>query len=1054
MAVCLNCGVENPEGFQFCGACAAPLTARVTSAHAARKTVTIVFCDLVGSTALAELLDPESLRAVMDRYFTTMRSVLESHGGIVEKFIGDAVMAVFGLPRSHEDDPIRAARAAAEMGDELVVLNGELARRWGVTLTNRTGINTGEVVVGDPASGQRLASGDAINVAARLEQAASPGEVLVGDATHHLVKDAVMVEEIVPLSLKGKAERVRAFKLIRLLPGVANLARRFDSPLVGRAAEMSLLEAAFERAVARTGCELVTVVGEAGQGKSRLVRGMLTLLTNRARTLQGRCLSYGKGITFWTVAEVIKQAAGIADDDPFEKALGKLSSLLPGQEADPITDRLSALIGLTSRTFAVEEIYWAVKKALEALAQKEPLAIVFEDVHWGEPAFLDFIGQLSESRQQAAVLVVCTARPELLEDHPGWTQGRANVAAVELTALSTAESEALIDNFGDASKLSRETRTAIIRSAQGNPLFVEQIVSMLIEDDRRHSRDEPGSARSTPIPIPSTLTGLLSARLDTLADEERAVLGAASVVGEVFYKGALEDLCEQRLRPRISECLTSLTQRKLLRPDISTFVDEQAFAFRHILIRDAAYQEMLKGTRAELHRLFASWLERKVADRIVEYEEVLGFHLEQAYRLREELAPVDRATRALGLRAARLLASAGYRAVSRSDNQASAVLLGRAEKLFGDDAAGLRLLPDLGQALWETGDLAGAKAVFGRAIREATASGNRGVAARAVVARAIMTTGGFAEARREVEATIPILSELGDEVGLARAWNRVGMLSFWEGRIDKAEDAWQRSMAHGQAAGDRVAVNGSRVMLGASAVYGPTPVDEALQRLREFLDEAPGEVVVEAFLLGGIGALLAMKGEFEEARKAIFQSRTMLEDLGFNIFAADTQEDGDIEMLAGDPHQAEKELRKGYDALGEMGEVGFRFTVASKLAHALCAQGGWEEAMWLTEAAEAAAGDDDVITQILWRGARAKVLAHQGSQEEAETLARAAVVMAGTDYITNRGDALMDLGEILRQGNKVGDSRAAFQEALDLFEQKGNVVSAERARAALEAHPQ
>jgi class 3 adenylate cyclase/tetratricopeptide (TPR) repeat protein len=1029
------------------------LTTHPAPAYGARKTVTILFCDLVGSTALGERLDAESLREVMDRYFTVMRSVVEDHGGIVEKFIGDAIMAIFGLPRSHEDDPLRAVRAAAEMRGKLGLLNIQLNQAWGVALANRTGINTGEVVVGDPASGQRLASGDAINVAARLEQASGPDGILIADATYRLVKEAVVAEEIEPLNLKGKAHQARAFKLSHVLSDRGPLVRGFDGPYVGREVEMSILENAFERAVGGSDCEIVTVIGEAGLGKSRLIREMATRLTNRARILQGRCLSYGEGITFWTVAEVVKQAAGIADDDPLAQAREKLASLMPFGAPDAITERLSAVIGLTSESFAVEESYWAVRKAFEALAQSEPLAIVFEDVHWGEPAFLDFVRQLAESKSNAAILVLCAARPELLEGHPEWTTGR-NHTAVELTALSPAESDGLITNVGGGRNLPTETRTAIVRVARGNPLFVEQIASMLIEDADVRPQDEFGltSSASPTIRIPSTLTGLLSARLDRLTQGERSVLGAASIIGEVFYTGALEAMCDRQLHPRIQELLISLTSKKLIRREPSTFLEEEAFAFHHALIRDAAYHEMLKGTRAELHQIFASWLERNVADRIVEYEEVLGFHLEQAFSLRYELAPMDERTHALRLRAARLLASAGYRAVSRSDNRASAVLLGRAQKLFDDDPEGLQLLPDLGSVLWETGDLAGAEAAFGRAIEEGTASGSRGVVARAVGARSIMATSGVAKARGEVEATIPILTELDDKLGLARAWNKLGTLSFWAGRLSETESACRQSIAYGRAAGNRQIVNACLIMFMASAVYGPTPVDDALERLRELLDAAPGELAVEAFVLGGVAQLLAMQGEFEEARKASFQSRIMLEDLGFSVFAAATsQEDGHIEMLAGDATQAETELRKGYDALAEMGEVGFRCTIAAQLANALCAQGRWDEASQFAEFVEVTAAVDDVTAQIEWRGARAKILAHSGAFEEAERLAREAVDMAArTEYLISHGDAVFDLGGVLASSHKIDDAVRVFRDALGLFEQKGNVVSAGRARASLE----
>lgn len=355
--VCPQCGQGNPDGFYFCGACGKPLTTKPPLAEEARKTVTVLFSDLVGSTALGERLDSESLREVMDGYFTEMKDVLERHGGIVEKYIGDAIMAIFGLPRAHEDDALRAVRAASEMGTALSSLNADLERYWDVTLSNRTGINTGEVVVGDSASGQRLATGDAVNVAARLEQAAPAGHVLIGESTYRLVRDAVQVEVIDPLKLKGKSGPLTAFRLIEAVRDTS-VSRRLNAPMIGRESELRLIQAAFRNAVAYSTSQVVTVLGDAGAGKSRLVEEAVNQLGAAARTLRGRCLSYGEGITFWPVAEIVRQGARISDNDSASVARSKLLTALRGQEdTTAVFNCIASLMGLASTSITIEELF-------------------------------------------------------------------------------------------------------------------------------------------------------------------------------------------------------------------------------------------------------------------------------------------------------------------------------------------------------------------------------------------------------------------------------------------------------------------------------------------------------------------------------------------------------------------------------------------------------------------------------------------------------------------------------------------------------------------------
>ena len=441
MPTCPQCGEENPEGFKFCGSCGA-LLAEASAPREVRKTVTVVFSDVTGSTALGERLDPESLRRVMGRYFDEMQAVVERHGGTVEKFIGDAVMAVFGIPVLHEDDAVRAVRAAAEMRERLAGLNEELERDWGVTIAVRTGVNTGEVVAGDASSGgQRFATGDAVNVAKRLEEAAPPNEILLGETTHRLVRDAVKVEAVEPLELKGKGERVSAYRLLSIEPGAEGRARRLDSPMVGREREQALLERAYERAAGERGCHLFTVLGAAGVGKSRLLAEFLKGLGDNATVVGGRCLPYGEGITFWPLLEVLRKLYG-------DELVSAIETRLAGDEnAELIASRVGAAVGLAESAGATEETFWAVRKLLEAQAHEQPLVLVFDDLQWGQPTFLDLVEHIADWSRDAPILLICLARPEFLDDRPGWGGGKFNATSVLLEPLSDEDSAELVLNL-------------------------------------------------------------------------------------------------------------------------------------------------------------------------------------------------------------------------------------------------------------------------------------------------------------------------------------------------------------------------------------------------------------------------------------------------------------------------------------------------------------------------------------------------------------------------------------------------------------------------------
>ena len=713
MPLCGNCGTGNPDEARFCFACGTALGVEASAPRELRKRVTIVFSDLIGSTRLGEGLDSESLRQVMSSYFATMESVLERHGGTVEKFIGDAVMAVFGIPAVREDDALRAVRAASEMRGELEELNERLEARWGVRLRVRMGVNTGEVVAGDPSRGQAFATGDAVNVAARLEQAAGADEILIGDETRRLVRDAVRAEAVEPLTLKGKSRPVPAFRLVEVLAEASGVVRRLDSPIVGRERELARLRDAFERAASERACQLVSVLAAAGAGKSRLARELTAALDGRATVLRGRCLPYGEGITFWPVTEIVKQAAAIGSGDSPDQARVKLAALVPdGEEGAVVVERVAGIVGLADMAASPEGTFWAVRKLLEALSSKRPLVVVFDDIHWAEGTFLDLVEYLAGNGDELPVLLLALARPDVLDRRPSLADGDR---ALVLEPLDSDESRLLIDNLLDNASVDQDLREHIATAADGNPLFVEELLRMLI-DEGVLERDGGRWVRTRElesVSVPPTIHALLAARLDRLTAAQRTVLQRASVMGRGFWRGAVHALSPGDDPVQLDGLLDVLARKELVEPGGLRFAGEDGLCFGHILIRDVAYQGILKETRADLHERFADWLEGQAGERATEYEEILGYHLEQAHGYRVELAPVDERARDLGSRASHRLGHSGRRALARGDMPAAVKLLERALVLVADDEpARADLSLKLGIALAETGDLARADSLL------------------------------------------------------------------------------------------------------------------------------------------------------------------------------------------------------------------------------------------------------------------------------------------------------------------------------------------------------
>jgi class 3 adenylate cyclase/tetratricopeptide (TPR) repeat protein len=1057
VVVCPNCGEENPAKFRLCGYCGTAL-APALPPQEVRKTVTIVFSDLKGSTNLGEALDPESLREVMTRYFDSMKAVLDLHGGTIEKYIGDAIMAVFGLPRLHEDDALRAVRAAHGMQAALRDLNRDLLATYGVELTNRTGVNTGEVVAGDPTTGQRLVTGDAVNTAARLEQAAPANEILIGGLTYALVRGQVEVEEVEPLELKGKAERVPAYRLVGIGEGAD--AGRQESPLVGRDRELAILEQALADAYVTQRCRLVTVVGEAGVGKSRLISEFLEEHEPDAVTLRGRCLSYGEAITFWPVAEAVRMAADIADDDPPETAQERILDLLDADdpEREQVAARVAAAIGLTPAQVPVSELFYGIRRLFEALAADRPLIVLFDDIHDAAPTFLELIDHLIESSQRVPIVLVCSARHELLEEHPDW-EGRPGTATIKLEPLTAADAELFIDRLLGETRLPDDVRRRVVEAAEGNPLYVEQMVGMLA-DERM-----PTGSDITDFAVPPSIQALIAARLDLLSREERAVVEPASVIGLVFPEQAVQELVPDPLKSSLGQHLTTLNRKQFVRPaqDGIAADDVDAYRFHHILIRDTAYNALLKRARATLHERFVAWAEEvnRERDREQEFEEILGYHLEQAYRYRTELGPLDTEGRAIGVRAAQRLGAAGRRAFVRGDLPAATNLLARAAALRGaDDPERIELLGDLGEAQVERGTFSEASSTLQEAAEAARRIGDERLEARArLTSFAVDLYAGRVENLEEAvpsaERAIATFESAGDEAGIARAWRLLFFVHGTNGGYDRAAAAAEQIIEHARIAGDaRMAARGA-AGYASVALSGSLPTSELIPRCEQLMAQTAGDRKSQAVIAGSLAQLYAMQGDFAKGRELSERQRQMLAELGPSVTASSTSlERARVEILAGDLDAAERALRADDEALAELGERYFRSTIVAMLAGVLARRGLTDEGEQAVETARELADADDVASQALSRIARSRLLADAGRSDEAVAEAEAAVeIVESSADIDLLGDAKVELGEVLARAGRPEAAGPPFREALALFERKENRVSAERVAALLAGLP-
>jgi class 3 adenylate cyclase/tetratricopeptide (TPR) repeat protein len=760
--VCPNCGRENPGDARFCNVCGTPLAASVHPWSEERKVVTVFFCDLVGFTARSDQADPEDVRAALHPYHARVRAEVERFGGRVEKFVGDAVMALFGAPVAHEDDAERAVRTGLRVLEAVTELNEEAP---GLDLAVRIGVNTGEAVVtlqARPEEGESMAAGDVVNTAARLQQAAPVGAVVVGEITFRATRDTIEYEALDPVRVKGKAEPLAVWRAIGVQRPVGAEAERLPSPFIGREDDLALLKQTFTRTMRESSAQLVTVTGEPGVGKSRLVAEFRVSLEEQKGAIswrQGRCLPYGEGVTFWALGEIVKAHAGILESDgpseASEKLIRGLSGLVPEvAERDWIRSRLAPLVGARTPepagTVEREESFTAWRRFFEALASERPLILAFEDLHWADPAMLDFVEHVVDWSSEVSLLVICLARPELYERRPGWGGGKKNSTTIALSPLATEETARLISALLSQAVLPADTQRALIERAGGNPLYAEEFVRMLFDRGILKRKDRAVHVASgVQIPVPETVQALIAARLDTLPIERKALLHDAAVVGKVFWSGAVSFIGGTQLR-EVDEGLHELARKELVRPARSSSVKNQAeYSFWHLLVRDVAYGQIPRAARAKKHRAAAEWIEGIAGDRITDHAELLAHHDVQALEL-SKAAGADGELVHLEERTRRSLQLAGDRAMQLD--------VGMAESYF---RKGLELFPP---------DDPGRASVLTKAAECAFLSGR------------------FPEAERDYEQVIAGLSTRGDALGVGAAMVSLSFVHGFRGKTAQARE--------------------------------------------------------------------------------------------------------------------------------------------------------------------------------------------------------------------------------------------------------------------------
>ncbi len=924
-----------------------------------RKLATVLFVDLVDSTDLVADVDPEVARRRVGRYFDQVSHCVTTHGGTVEKFAGDAVMAAFGVPLQHEDDAERAVRAALVTLDRVAELGLEV----------RIGIEAGEVVADE--SDSTFATGEAVNLAARLEQQAGPNEIVIGPTAARLVRDLVELEPLEPLELRGWREPVAASRVVRARE-YGRPMRSLSAPLVGRESELELLENTFTRTVRDARATLVTLYGEAGVGKSRLAREFVDGL-ERATVLRGRCLPYGEGVTYWSVAEMVKASAGISDDDPLERAYEKLRETC---EDEAVADLLGLAVGVLE---AVEgergqqEIAWAVRSWAEQLAAAQPLVLVFEDVHWGEEPLLELIEHLAAWVRTAPVLLLCLARPELLDERPSWGGGRIRTATLELEALAHDEAATLVRELAANVDVPVDI-DAVLAKAEGNPLFVEETIRALAEQpEGRQER------------IPDTLQALIAARIDRLPTVSRRLVQRAAVMGRVFLRGALTHLSPDVAD--IDAVLDDLLFRDLvLREDRSAISGEQAFKFKHVLIREVAYAGLSKGSRADLHLLFAGWLRERAGEELVE---ILAFHLDQATRLLAELdgaAPAD-----LAEEAATELTRAGRRALSRESFASARKLLVRAVEL----APTLERRYFAARAAWRLGDMTAVIVEMEEVAAAADEAGERQLQGRALtaLAEAVLNQRADATAARElVERAVEVLADEEPEIRF-EAFQAATVVATWVSD-GEAFERWAKLALEAARAAERKDQELQITMaLAENYIYRLefAEAEPLVDRIGELADES-GSMVGRALAWSARGTLENWRGNDAESEAAYTAAHDLYAEMGnTHSEAGMTLQIARRVVAQGDLARAETLLLEAVRMLKGLNDRARLCEAQRSLAELYVVLGRLDEAERYALQARESVGPDDRVSISTTKLSLAIVRAAQGRDAEAEDLMQEAL---------------------------------------------------------------
>jgi class 3 adenylate cyclase len=1027
--------------------CAYPL-AQAQPSRETRKVVTVVFADVTGSTGLGERLDPESLRAIMGRFFEAMRGVLERHGGTVEKFIGDAVVAVFGVPTLHEDDALRAVRAAADMRSQLMTLNEALRQERGLELQMRVGVNTGEVVVGDARAGGSRATGDAVNVAARLQGAAEPGETLLGDSTWRLVREAITTGDPREVTVKGRHEPVVVRALVAVDQSAEAIHRRVGGRMVGRERELGILRAAYERAVAEQRCVLVTVLGTAGVGKSRLTHEFLASVRPDATVVRARCLPYGLGITWFPIAGLLRSAVGLDDEADPNDVVARLRDQLDGMpDAETILARLGEPIGVAEEPAPVEELFWAFRRFLERLASERATIVVIDDLQWAESTVLDLVEHLADWVHSAPLLLIALARPELLDLRSGWGGGKPNATTFLLEPLPSEQTDQLVEALFEGASVPEVARRRIASAADGNPLFAEQMMEMLLDDGlvRRRPDGTLEADALDAIAMPPTIQALLAARLDRLSDPERRTIERASVVGKEFAQREVSELTPADGRPAVPGQLMALVRKELIRPDRRSDDGSETFRFRHLLIRDAAYDSLPKAERAELHELFADWLEGTAGDTLADRDEIVGYHLAQARSYRLDLGPEDARMRALALRAGRHLLAAGKRAAARETDEPARRLLGEAAALLiDDDEARYEALLGAIQSGVEAAGLIDVA-------REAEAVGARLGPLRALRARLQLWVTrayseprfNFADVRPQVEAAIETFRTAGDIDGLIDAIEVQALIDLnvahWEDAARSARAGHQIALQHGR---EHRASDFARWIVNALC-WGTSDASESV-RLIEGLMAVETRRWTRASMMSAIAFLHAVMGDRERFEVAQAEVEAVGSELGDRprhfrrAFA---------KYFLNDWSDAVADAHAEAASLAAVGDTGERSTLEALVAWIQALRGESEEALQSAASARELGAADDAETQIQWRAAAGLAKGQLGELEEADRLTAEAVAAGAHTDAESRARGWEARMRVLQLAGRRTEMLEAAKRAQEICAIKGSANELRRLEA-------